>query len=97
MGKTPIMSFFGKARELMYLQSYIKICDNTSALVENCRQICECTEVCVRLYTGSFEIELWGSELTLNSYAENCVEIRGSIEQVALRSRKLRRDKNGQH
>lgn len=97
MSKIPDMSFLGKARELMYLQSYIKICDNTSALVENCKQICECTEVCVRLFTGSFEIELWGSGLTLNSYGENCVEVRGCIEQVGLRARSIRRDKDGQH
>ena len=97
MSKLPDLSFLGIAKELMYLQSYIKISDNTSALVENCKQICECTEVCVRLFTGSFEIELWGSGLTLNSYAENCVEIRGCIEQVVLNSRSRRRKKDGEH
>ncbi|MCR5542291.1 MAG: hypothetical protein K6F71_15890 [Ruminococcus sp.] len=94
MAKIPGISFFGKTRELMYLQSYISINDNTSALVENCRQIYECTEVCVRLLTGSFEIELWGSGLMLSSYAENSVEVRGTIEQVKLVSRGNRRDRN---
>ena len=92
MARIPGISFFGKTRELMYLQSYISIKDNTSALVENCRQIYECTEVCVRLLTGSFEIELWGSGLMLSSYAENSVEVRGTIEQVKLVSRGNRRD-----
>lgn len=94
MGRLPGISFFGKARELMYLQSYIRINDNTSALVENCRQIYECTDVCVRLLTGSFEIELWGSGLKLSSYSENSVEVRGTIEQVRLVSHGNRRDKN---
>lgn len=99
MGKTPSLSFFGRARELMYLQSYIRINDNTSALVENCRQIYECTEVCVRLLTGSFEIELWGSGLTLSSFSENSVEVRGLIEQVRLVSRSRGRvvDDAGEH
>ena len=84
MAKIPNLSFFGRTRELMYLQSYIRINDNTSALVENCRQISECTDICVRLRTGSFDIELWGSGLMLSSYAENSVEVRGLIEQVRL-------------
>ncbi|EGC01098.1 MULTISPECIES: YabP/YqfC family sporulation protein [Ruminococcus] len=99
MGKTPDISFFGKTRELLCLSSYIKIVDNSSALVENCRQISECTEVCVRLLTGSFEIEFWGSGLSLSSYAEGCVEVRGLIEQVRLVSRGVRRRDNdsGKH
>ena len=51
MGKTPNLSFLGRTRELLCLSSYIKITDNSSALVENCRQIFECTEICVRLLT----------------------------------------------
>ena len=99
MAKMPDMSFFGKTRELLYLQSYIKINDNSSALVENCRQILECTDVCVRLLTSSFEIEIWGSGLMVSSFAENSVEINGTIEQVRLISRSMRRDSNdiGQH
>ena len=67
MAKMPDMSFFGKTRELLYLQSYIKINDNSSALVENCRQILECTDVCVRLLTSRFEIEIWGSTGTIHT------------------------------
>ncbi|MBQ8965334.1 YabP/YqfC family sporulation protein [Ruminococcus sp.] len=95
MSRKPDLSFFGKTKELLYLQSYIRINDNTSAIVENCRQIYECTDVCVRLLTGSFEIELWGSGLQLSSYAENSVEVRGIIEQVKLVSRSTRRSDNG--
>lgn len=99
MARSPHLSFLGKTRELMYLQSYIRINDNTSALIENCRQIYECTDVCVRVLTGSFEIELWGSGLLLSSYAENSVEVRGIIEQVRLISRGIRRAGNdtGKH
>ena len=53
----------------------------------------------MRLLTGSFEIEFWGSGLSLSSYAEGCVEVRGLIEQVRLVSRGVRRRDNdsGKH
>lgn len=90
MKRFPILSFFGLTKELLYLRSYIRIADNNSALVENCRQICECTDVCVRVLTGDFEIEIWGSGLKLSNYSENCVEIKGCIEQVKLTSKRIK-------
>ena len=90
MRKIPVLSFFGLTKELMYLQSYIRINDNTSAVVENCKQICECTDICVRLLTNRFELQIWGSGLSLTSFSENAVEIRGTIEQVKLVSRRIR-------
>lgn len=90
MKKIPILSFFGLTRELMQLQSYIHINDNTSALVEHIKAICECTDICVRLLTSGFEIELWGEGLTLTAYNEGCVEIRGRIEQVKLTSKSIK-------
>ena len=78
-----------KTKDLMYLDSYINIADNRSATVENCKQIIECTDILAKVQTGSFEVEIWGSELKLSSYAEGCVEITGKIEQVKLVSRKF--------
>lgn len=90
MKKIPILSFFGLTGELAYLKSYIRIADNTEAIVENCKQICECTDVCVRVMTGSFEVEIWGAELMLSNYTEECVKIHGTIEQIKLTSRRIR-------
>lgn len=90
MKKIPILSFFGLAKELLYMQSYIRINDNTSAVIENCKQISECTDICIRLLTGSFLIEFWGSKLTVTAFSQNAVEIRGTIEQVKLVSRKIK-------
>lgn len=90
MRRFPLLSFFGLAREMMYLQSYVRINDNTSAVVENIKRICSCTDVCTRVLTGSFEIEIWGQGLSLTSYSQDSAEIRGTIEQVRLVSRRLR-------
>lgn len=90
MKRIPLMSFFGLTKELMYLQSYIRINDNTSAIVENCKQISQCTDICVVLLTSSFRIELWGCGLTVNSFSQRSVEVRGRIDEVKLVSRTIR-------
>ena len=90
MKKFPILSFFGLTKELLQMQSYIRINDNTSAVVENVKRIDECSEVCVRLITDGFELEIWGSSLVLSSFTESSVGIRGIIDQVRLVSRKVR-------
>ncbi|WP_295208886.1 YabP/YqfC family sporulation protein [Ruminococcus sp.] len=80
----PNIKFLGKVRELSYLSSYINIIDDSAVLIENCRQITECTEVLARVSTGSFEVEIWGSGLSLSNYCTNCVEVRGQIQSVKL-------------
>lgn len=90
MKRIPLLSFFGLAKELLYLQSYIRINDNSSAIIENCKQISECTDICVILLTGSFRIELWGYGLTVNSFSQKTVEVRGRIDEVKLVSRMIK-------
>ena len=90
MKSFPILGFFGLTKELVNLGSYINITENKSAVIENCKQIEECTDICAKVRTGSFEVEIWGNGLTMSNYSEECVEIRGIIEQVKLVSRRLR-------
>jgi hypothetical protein len=91
MKNIPDLNFFGYVRELANMKSYITIVDNSRAVIENCRRICECTEIMVKVITGSFEIEIWGSELKLSNFAENSVEVNGKIEQVRLLSGSVRK------
>ena len=90
MKKIPILSFFGMTRELTSLSSYISITDDKTAVIENCRQIIECSEIMAKVLTSSFEIEIWGSGLTMSNFCTDAVEIKGKIESVKLVSRKLR-------
>ena len=86
MKKIPFLSFFGMTKELTALSSYISITDDRAAVIENCKQIVECSEI----MTGSFEIEIWGSGLTMSNFCSDSVEIRGKIESVKLVSRSIR-------
>lgn len=90
MRSIPLLSFFGLTRELAALSSYIRIRDNSSAVIENCRSIKECTDVCVRVDTAELEIELWGNDLALTAFSENSVEVTGQIDQISLSSVRLK-------
>ena len=87
MKKIPFLSFFGMTKELTALSSYISITDDRAAVIENCKQI---VEIMAKVLTGSFEIEIWGSGLTMSNFCSDSVEIRGKIESVKLVSRSIR-------
>ena len=84
MKKIPFLSFFGMTKELTALSSYISITDDRAAVIENCKQIVECSEIMAKVLTGSFEIEIWGSGLTMSNFCSDSVEIRGKIEWSSL-------------
>ena len=84
MKKIPFLSFFGMTKELTALSSYISITDDRAAVIENC------SEIMAKVLTGSFEIEIWGSGLTMSNFCSDSVEIRGKIESVKLVSRSIR-------
>lgn len=86
----PDINFFGKMKELLYLNSYINIMDNKACIIENCKQIIECNEIMAKVLTGSFEVEIWGQNLQLTNYCTECVEVRGTIQSVNLTSRKIK-------
>lgn len=78
----------GKAREFMCLNSHITILDDNVAIIENCKQIIECNEILAKILTGKFEIEVWGTNLSLSNYCTQSVEVRGKISSVNIISRK---------
>lgn len=87
---SPKLRFAGKAKELMCLNSYINILDNKKVIIENCKQIIECNEVMARIMTGSFQVEIWGKDLSLSNYCSESIEVCGTIESVALTSRRIK-------
>ena len=52
MKKIPFLSFFGMTKELTALSSYISITDDRAAVIENCKQIVECSEIMAKVLTG---------------------------------------------
>lgn len=79
------------AKEAMYLNSYISIIDNERVIIENCKTILECNDMLVRIITKEFEVEIWGSELSITNYATVSVEVCGTISSVSLQKRGVTR------
>lgn len=78
----------GRAKEIMCLNSHITILDNSVAVIENCKQIIECNEIMTKVMTRNFEIEVWGTDLSLSNFCSDCVEVRGKINSINIMSRK---------
>lgn len=83
----PQFKYKGKAKGFLCLNSHITILDNNTAVIENCRKIIECNEILVKVMTNSFEIEVWGNNLTLNNFCTESIEVRGKIESIKLMER----------
>ncbi len=80
----PTVRFVGKMRDLFFLNSCVTILDNTSVTIENCTKILECTDVLVKLRSKRFEIEIWGTDMTVDNYSSGGVEVGGIITNVAI-------------
>lgn len=69
-------------KEMLCLNSYISIIDDSSVLVENCRSINECNEIMVRVSTKENDVEIWGSELKVTNYTNTSMLVEGRINSV---------------
>ncbi len=84
------LGFVGKVKDLAYLGSYITISDNRSVLIENCRQICECSDIMAKVGAGDYYIEIWGKDLKMSNYTLDSVLIEGTIDSIKLISKSFR-------
>jgi hypothetical protein len=79
-------------RKALFLNTYIQLIDNTKAIIENCKHIVECNDILVKLLTADFDIQIWGTNLTISDYNKEFVIVNGKISSIELlprgRSRK---------
>ncbi len=64
--------------------SFISITNDSSVLIEGCKQILECSEVLARVVTRQYVIEIWGSDLKLSSFNNSSVNVKGRISSLSL-------------
>lgn len=93
--KNTTLGFVGKVKDLACLGSYVTITDNKSVLVENCRQICECSDIMAKVGAGDYIVEIWGKGLKLSDYTQDSVMIDGIIDSVKLISKSFRERRDG--
>lgn len=73
------------------LNSQISIIDNKKVLVENCKNVLEVNESLVRILSSDFEIQVWGSNLSVTNYSSNAVSINGKIMSMEINERRKNR------
>ncbi|MGN1133818.1 MAG: YabP/YqfC family sporulation protein [Oscillospiraceae bacterium] len=77
-------------KENLSISSIVTIVDNASVLVEDCKQVIECNEICAKIATTKYEIEIWGNNLTMNNYNLKSVEVLGTIATVNIMPKRIK-------
>lgn len=80
--------FLDKIKHDFYLNSSINILDNNQILIENCKKILECNDILVRIISSDFEIEIWGSNLTITNFSSKTISVNGEVQTVTLIKRR---------
>ena len=91
MNKTTTrLGFAGKLKDLASLGSIVTVSDYRSVLIENCRQVCEISEIYAKVSTGDYYVEIWGKDLKMSDYTQDSVIIKGTVESIKLISKTFR-------
>lgn len=78
------LSFVGKLKDLAHLSSFVTIQDNSTVMVENCSRVYECSDIMAKVSAGKYYIEIWGKNLSMSEYSQDCISIDGVIDSVRL-------------
>ena len=68
--------------------SYITITSDSNVMIEGCKQILECSEILARIATRQFTVEIWGNELTVDSFSNSSVRVSGRISSLSLEKKR---------
>lgn len=85
--KNPTITYSGKAGDFKAVRSMITIMGDSEALIENCRRIIECNEIKCGVESAGYIVEVWGSGLTVTSYANGSAGVAGRISSVSISRR----------
>lgn len=89
----PSFTYMGRASELIPVRSMVTISGDSEALIEHCKRILECSDIRCSVTAGSFTVDIWGSDLSLTSFANGSVSVNGKIRSVSVERRCSSNDK----
>lgn len=89
--KHPTLTYSGKSGDFKPIRSMITISGDSEVLIENCRQIAECNDIKCSVTASGYLIDVWGSDLTMTSFANGNVSVLGRVRSVSI----ARRSRNG--
>jgi hypothetical protein len=88
--KYPALTYMGKARDFSPVRSMISISGDSEVLIENCGSIIECNDIKCSVSAAGYLIDVWGSELTLTSFANGNAGVFGKIQSVSIEKKSAR-------
>ncbi len=86
--KYPTLTYLGRAGDFKPIRSMISIVDDKEVLVESCKRILECDEIKCSIISHGYLIEVWGSELSVSSFANGSAAISGRIQSLSIERRR---------
>ncbi len=69
-------------KEFFSIETTTQIYTNRKMVVSICRRIIEYNEIYLKIDAGTLYIEIWGSNLTVNDYNSEGIEVSGRIDSV---------------
>lgn len=76
------------AKRSLYLSSCISIIDNDTVIIENCKSINESCDIVVKITTSDNILEIWGQNLSVTSYTNTTIEIKGTVFSVNIEGKR---------
>lgn len=82
--KRPVLSYFGAVSDFKPIRSLITIQNDSEVIVERCKRIIECNDIKCSAESHGYIIEIWGTDLTLTSFASGSIAVNGRIQSISI-------------
>jgi hypothetical protein len=76
--------FAGSIRDLKPLRSLVTLSGDSEVLIESCRRILECNDIKCSVLSHGYIFDIWGSQLTVTSFANGSAAVHGKIQSVSI-------------
>ena len=71
-------------RDLAFVNAFISIVDDKCAVIENVSNIAECNDINAVIEASGYRVSIWGNGLSISSYENRIVEVKGCISSIEL-------------
>lgn len=84
---------YEKTKKVFALQTSTQIYDNNQLILSKCRRIYEYNDIYLKADAGSVIVEIWGSDLSIDDFANEGIAVYGKIDSVSFAENNKREDK----
>ncbi|MGN0632763.1 MAG: YabP/YqfC family sporulation protein [Oscillospiraceae bacterium] len=85
--KQPGFTYLGRADGLLPARSLICISGDKEVLIESCKSVIECNDIKCTLIAAGYTVDVWGTGLSVTSFANGNASVAGKIQSVSVERR----------